>query len=53
MKRVIVMMLAALTTFGTGLQASDKYSSGKQFADSLKGNGSGVLNNCNIPANSY
>lgn len=45
MKRVIVMMLAALTTFGTGLQASDKYSSGKQFADSLKGNGSGVLNN--------
>ncbi|WHG71790.1 type-F conjugative transfer system mating-pair stabilization protein TraN (plasmid) [Escherichia coli] len=47
MKRVIVMMLAALTTFGTGLQASDKYSSGKQFADSLKGNGSGVLNNFN------
>ncbi|MCU7297022.1 type-F conjugative transfer system mating-pair stabilization protein TraN [Escherichia albertii] len=45
MKRVIVMMLAALATFGTGLQASDKYSSGKQFADSLKGNGSGVLNN--------
>ncbi|EFS3807087.1 type-F conjugative transfer system mating-pair stabilization protein TraN [Escherichia coli] len=45
MKRVIVMMLAALTTFGTGLQASDKYGSGKQFADSLKGNGSGVLNN--------
>lgn len=45
MKRVVVMMLAALTTFGTGLQASDKYSSGKQFADSLKGNGSGVLNN--------
>ncbi|HAW3224448.1 TPA: type-F conjugative transfer system mating-pair stabilization protein TraN [Escherichia coli] len=45
MKRVIVMMLTALTTFGTGLQASDKYSSGKQFADSLKGNGSGVLNN--------
>lgn len=45
MKRVIVMMLAALTIFGTGLQASDKYSSGKQFADSLKGNGSGVLNN--------
>ncbi|EHR8376066.1 type-F conjugative transfer system mating-pair stabilization protein TraN [Escherichia coli] len=45
MKRVIVMMLAALTTFGTGLQASDKYSSGKQFADNLKGNGSGVLNN--------
>ncbi|ECZ6314616.1 type-F conjugative transfer system mating-pair stabilization protein TraN [Salmonella enterica] len=45
MKRVIVMMLAVLTTFGTGLQASDKYSSGKQFADSLKGNGSGVLNN--------
>ena len=47
MKRVIVMMLAALTTFGTGLQASDKYSSGKQFADSMKGNGSGVLNNFN------
>ncbi len=47
MKRVVVMMLAALTTFGTGLQASDKYSSGKQFADSLKGNGSGVLNNFN------
>ncbi|MEJ9722341.1 type-F conjugative transfer system mating-pair stabilization protein TraN [Escherichia coli] len=45
MKRVIVMMLAALTTFGTGLQASDKYGSGKHFADSLKGNGSGVLNN--------
>ncbi|EHR8282775.1 TPA: type-F conjugative transfer system mating-pair stabilization protein TraN [Escherichia coli] len=45
MKRVIVMMLAALTTFGTGLQASDKYGSGKQFAESLKGNGSGVLNN--------
>lgn len=39
MKRVIVMMLTALTTFGTGLQASDKYGSGKQFADSLKGNG--------------
>ena len=47
MKRVIVMMLTALTTFGTGLQASDKYGSGKQFADSLKGNGSGVLNNFN------
>ncbi|EIH9895595.1 type-F conjugative transfer system mating-pair stabilization protein TraN [Escherichia coli] len=47
MKRVIVMMLAALTTFGTGLQASDKYGSGKHFADSLKGNGSGVLNNFN------
>ncbi|MWP35742.1 conjugal transfer protein TraN, partial [Escherichia coli] len=47
MKRVIVMMLAALTTFGTGLQASDKYGSGKQFADSLKGSGSGVLNNFN------
>lgn len=47
MKRVIVMMLAALTTFGTGLQASDKYSSGKQFADSMKGNGPGVLNNFN------
>lgn len=47
MKRVIVMMLAALTIFGTGLQASDKYGSGKQFADSLKGNGSGVLNNFN------
>ncbi|ENQ1523760.1 type-F conjugative transfer system mating-pair stabilization protein TraN [Salmonella enterica] len=45
MKRVIVMMLAALTIFGTGLQASDKYGSGKQFADSLKGNGPGVLNN--------
>ncbi|HFK3567227.1 TPA: hypothetical protein ACGZ45_004609 [Escherichia coli] len=45
MKRVIVMMLTALTTFGTGLQASDKYGSGKLFADSLKGNGSGVLNN--------
>ncbi|HBM7520857.1 TPA: type-F conjugative transfer system mating-pair stabilization protein TraN, partial [Escherichia coli] len=47
MKRVIVMMLAALTIFGTGLQASDKYGSGKQFADSLKGSGSGVLNNFN------
>lgn len=47
MKRVIVMMLAALTIFGTGLQASDKYGSGKQFADSLKGRGSGVLNNFN------
>ena len=47
MKRVIVMMLTALTTFGTGLQASDKYGSGKLFADSLKGNGSGVLNNFN------
>lgn len=45
MKRVTVMILVALTTFGTGLQASDKYGSGKQFADSLKGNGSGVLNN--------
>ncbi|HCS5607682.1 TPA: type-F conjugative transfer system mating-pair stabilization protein TraN [Escherichia coli] len=45
MKRVIVMMLASLTIFGTGLQASDKYGSGKQFADSLKGSGSGVLNN--------
>lgn len=45
MKRSIVMVLAALVTFGTGLQASDKYSSGKQFADSLKGSGSGVLNN--------
>lgn len=47
MKRIIVMILAALTTFGTGLQASDKYSSGKQFADSLKGSGSDVLNNFN------
>ncbi|HAL0826735.1 TPA: type-F conjugative transfer system mating-pair stabilization protein TraN [Escherichia coli] len=47
MKRVIVMMLAALTIFGTGLQASDKYGSGKQFADSLKGSSSGVLNNFN------
>ncbi|PAX78580.1 type-F conjugative transfer system mating-pair stabilization protein TraN [Citrobacter sp. TSA-1] len=45
MKRSIVMVLAALVTFGTGLQASDKYSPGKQFADSLKGSGSGVLNN--------
>lgn len=45
MKRSIVMVLAALVTFGTGLQASDKYSSGKQFADSLKGSGTGVLNN--------
>lgn len=45
MKRAIVMVLAALVTFGTGLQASDKYTLGKQFADSLKGSGTGVLNN--------
>ncbi|HFE4537107.1 TPA: type-F conjugative transfer system mating-pair stabilization protein TraN [Escherichia coli] len=45
MKRAIVMVLAALVTFGTGLQASDKYTPGKQFTDSLKGSGTGVLNN--------
>lgn len=45
MKRAIVVVLAALVTFGTGLQASDKYTPGKQFADSLKGSGTGVLNN--------
>ncbi|EPU6425111.1 type-F conjugative transfer system mating-pair stabilization protein TraN [Escherichia coli] len=45
MKRAIMVVLAALVTFGTGLQASDKYTPGKQFADSLKGSGTGVLNN--------
>lgn len=47
MKRLTVMLLAAAITMITGLQASDKYRPGKDFADSLKGSGTGVLENFN------
>ena len=43
MKRLTVVLLAAALTVMSGLQASDKYRPGKDFADSLKGTGSGVL----------
>lgn len=50
MKRLTVMLLAAAITVVTGLQASDKYRPGKDFADSLKGSGTGVLENFNPQA---
>lgn len=50
MKRLTVMLLATAVTVVTGLQASDKYRPGKEFADSLKGSGTGVLENFNPEA---
>ncbi|EDH7685226.1 conjugal transfer protein TraN [Salmonella enterica subsp. enterica serovar Typhimurium] len=50
MKRLTVMLLAAAITVVTGLQASDKYRPGKDFADSLKGSGTGVLEHFNPQA---
>ncbi|WP_370612412.1 type-F conjugative transfer system mating-pair stabilization protein TraN [Citrobacter meridianamericanus] len=45
MKKLAVVLLAAALTVMTGLQASDKYRPGKDFADSLKDTGTGVLEN--------
>ncbi|HFG9820675.1 TPA: type-F conjugative transfer system mating-pair stabilization protein TraN [Salmonella enterica subsp. enterica serovar Frintrop] len=50
MKRLAVILLAATVTVVTGLQASDKYRPGQDFADSLKGSGTGVLENFNPEA---
>ncbi|EBF1559781.1 conjugal transfer protein TraN, partial [Salmonella enterica] len=50
MKRLTAILLAATVTVVTGLQASDKYRPGQDFASSLKGSGTGVLESFNPEA---